>query len=491
VNRRFFSISIVFSLYFFIFVTLLSAQTSPDQALFQAIAEGTLDQVQAAISGGANINATNQLGWTVLHMAVRLQRGDVATLLVQNKANINARDTSGQTPLYLAVESGQRNAVEFLIQNGADVNITDNNGENALSIAQKIGLTTISNFLVQHNASMPTGVNTGTVVNRNGRGMPQGMNNLQGENGMNPDFANPDRPVNIDMPAIRPSTFTNDLNLDPNEVKDRLQKYEGLEKAVGEVADDSRLEMNQWRKTEDDNRTALNLAVRRQYEAEIDFIKKIADEEKAQKTSESAEQIQKTRRERFLKINREVRDQIDQQERQTSRTTTSTNSRRGGSRTTTTPRTTRSSNRRSTNTTVETQPNAQAQENKYDTETQNEVDTWLNANVENLSGRISLMNTINSMVISDITSIKQVATEEKAEKTLAAIDGLLVARQQRFDELQKELEKDLQDQQDSTMQPIPGIQEGMLNTGDPMNMAETPFQNMPAGRGTTGGRRGR
>ena len=290
------------------------------------------------------------------------------------------------------------------------------------------------------------------------------------------DFTFPDQPVNIDMPAVE--DFSNkaiNLNLDPNEVKARLQKYEGLEKEVADVADNSRIGMRQWDRIDQDNRALLLSAVRRQYQAELEFIKKTADGEKAKKTSETADSLLTTRRERLTKINREVSDQISLLERQ-NRGTTAT-SRRGG-RTTTTARATTRSARRGTTTTPEMQPNinmpntaVQPQESKYDTETQGEVDIWLNATVQNnISGRIEFMNTMNNMVISEISSLKPIATEENAEKTVAAIDGILIARQQRFSDKQTELQKFLQQQQGT--QPIYEIAPVMPNT-------DSTGQNMP------------
>jgi hypothetical protein len=128
-----------------------------------------------------------------------------------------------------------------------------------------------------------------------------------------------------------------------------------------------------------------------------------------------------------------------------------TTSRRGG-RTTTGRTTTRGRRGAVTDTQLNTNmanTPAQPQESKYDPETQSELDIWLNASVENINGRIEFMNTMNDMVFAEISSLKPIATQENAQKTIAAIDGLLVARQQRFGELQTELER-LQQQQQGT-----------------------------------------
>lgn len=449
--------------------TCLAAQIQPANPILQAIADGNIEQVRTAISNGFDVNASiNDLGWTALHAAVMFGKDNIGLLLIENHADIDAQDHSGQTPLCLAVQSGRSYAVDYLINNGANKDIMNNDGENALSIAQRIGLTTISNSLIQAGATPPQPGNASAGMPGNRRGSRRGGNNFQGNNmtgrrGMmqEPDVPAepiyPDQPVNTDFANTQVTEQEPvDVSLDPNEVKARMQKYPGLEKEVADVADNSRLGMRQWQRTQEDNRPRLVSAIRMQYQAELEFIKKTADAEGAKKTSEAADNLLMTRRERLAKIMREVNDQIDLQERQNRGTTTT--SRRGG-RTTTGRTTTRS--RRGTTTTIptETQTNintdtAAQQESKYDPETQSELDIWLNAGVENIRGRIDFMNTMNDMVTSEISSLKPIAEQEKAEKTIAAIDGLLVARQQRFSDMQAELEN-LQEEETSydTMTP--------------------------------------
>ena len=169
-NKRFFSLLIVFSITLVITLSSLSAQNQTNTMLLEAIANGNLQQVQTSISGGTNINAPlNQLGWTALHAAVEFRQRDILNWLLQNQADVNVKD--GQTPLYLAVQTGQSDTVNTLIDNHADVNITTNNGENALSLSQKIGLTSISSTLSQNGALSPNTENAGFPGSR--RGMPQ------------------------------------------------------------------------------------------------------------------------------------------------------------------------------------------------------------------------------------------------------------------------------------------------------------------------------
>ncbi len=491
-NRRFISKTIIFVLLCSISFSYLSAQNPAPPSLLEIIANGNIQQVQAAISSGININAPlNELGWTALHASVVFRQVEIVKLLLQSHADINVRDTLDETPLYLAVETGQLDIVNFFISNGADVNIVNKNGDNALSLSQKIGLNAISSTLLSNNAVSPTAVPTNTTRgNRRGVG-PRGLipNQIIPNVETNTDITNPEPAPNFNIP-VNPNVTVSEINLDPNEVKARLQKYDGLEKEVEDVAGNSRLGMRQWLRSEENNKDRLLSAVRRQYEDEIEFIKKTAEQEKAQNTIKAASELFSTEKTKFATITKEVRDQMAQQDRQNRGTTTST-SRSSRGRNTTTMTTTRSttrSSRRSTNTVTDTQPvtTEATTEKKYEPETQSVVDTWLDADVETITGRIDLMNTVNNRIYSQLDSIKNIANGEKAEKTVAVIDGLLIARQKRYNDAQQELEKLSQKQGVQTTTEIPETTNTLRGRGQ---MMEPGNQNTTTGR--AGSRRGR
>jgi hypothetical protein len=458
------NISLLFSLICIFSLNVINAQEASGPSLVQAIAESPIDQIKSMISGGANVNEKNSLGWTPLHAAVRFANIEAVKLLLESNADINAKDNSGQTPLYAAVETGQKELVDLLISKKADVNITNSNNENALSLARMVGLKTIEDVLVKNNAVLPVPIIQNQAAPNqeapgNRMGMPgQGMrgNRMGGprgngmNNAMNPENVNPQGDNNTEMPEILQNmNDSNSIALDPNEVKERIQKYPDFEKAVADIVSGNRNVERQWTRIDEDNRTLLVSATRRQFESEMEFVKKVAIEEKALKTSEAVTKLIESRKDKFASITREVRDELNQQEKQSSTRTTTTSSRRSTNRTTTT--TTTRSNRRGGNTANETQSNADArgastkeQARKYAPEVQSEIDNWLNADVLNISGRMEIMSTVNDSMTTEINSVKTIATGEKAEKTIAAIDVLLVERQKCYDNSRKALEKEMQ-----------------------------------------------
>jgi hypothetical protein len=68
-------------------------------------------------------------------------------------------------------------------------------------------------------------------------------------------------------------------------------------------------------------------------------------------------------------------------------------------------------------------------EEQIDEGTQQEIDMWLDSDIEN---KESLADSAYRMILNEYRTIREVAVGEDAKKTTAAIDGILLARQQRL-----------------------------------------------------------
>lgn len=87
------------------------------------------------ILGGADINAVNKNGESVLHQAILDKDiGLIDFLLDKWGININLKTFYGDTPLHLAFRVDSPNIIKKLIELGADINIRDKNGLKLLDL---------------------------------------------------------------------------------------------------------------------------------------------------------------------------------------------------------------------------------------------------------------------------------------------------------------------------------------------------------------------
>lgn len=115
--------------------------------------QSTLDRVKFLLASGADVDAKDKLDRTPLHMAVYHRRYNdevVRCLMRKSKAfqsGTNARDSLGQTPLHIAAENGNYTMVRLLTDNGAIINVRDNSGRTPLDLAESSNCFTTTKYL--------------------------------------------------------------------------------------------------------------------------------------------------------------------------------------------------------------------------------------------------------------------------------------------------------------------------------------------------------
>lgn len=428
-----------------------AGQETTSRSLHQAVVNGDIDQVNLLISKGADVNVRNRMNWTPLHTAIQNRRQAIVELLVTKGADINAKDNRGQTPLHVAVNLGQKEVVELLIAKGADVNVMGSRGDNALSLAKKRQNTEIIDLLLKHGAKEPSSEDL------------MGDRYYEGENPYQ-DYGGQQiqRGTRAIRPVVQSPAQINILDIlaDPNEIRGRIKTFEGLEKALKDVADKSQSEMRYWQQKRHDNRTLLLRSVEKQFEDELGFIRKAAAEEEAKKTTETINSVLSTRQERFQTVRKELLTQKRElRQMQPSR------GRRGRTRTSGRSTRGRSSQRRqpygedmtdSPYGRGEVMPGTNRYQSprgpteQIDRETENEIRQWLQADIEN---KTDLAKAVHEQLRVEISYVRSVAVEEEAKKTTAAIDGVLLYRQTRFEEFFKKMEEEQQALRQQTQDP--------------------------------------
>jgi ankyrin repeat protein len=103
-----------------------------------AACDGNIRKAENLLTLGANVNATDGLGYSALIDAEACKRHDDPTrvqlveLLIAKGAAVNLQSGDGSTALMYAARNGDTQAVNALLRNGASINIADKEGETAL-----------------------------------------------------------------------------------------------------------------------------------------------------------------------------------------------------------------------------------------------------------------------------------------------------------------------------------------------------------------------
>jgi ankyrin repeat protein len=133
--------------------------------LMNAAHAGNVEMVKALIAAGADVNATDELGWNAVHKAVYnsdLDKGfpEVVVALAQAGSDVNAKIGYGIRPLMLAAGYGEASVCQALIDNGADVLARNDGGLTALMMVKDKFYVDVINLL--HAAERDAGVGEGS-----------------------------------------------------------------------------------------------------------------------------------------------------------------------------------------------------------------------------------------------------------------------------------------------------------------------------------------
>ena len=88
-------------------------------------------QVDELIANGADVNAFDEYGYTVLMWAVQHDRTEMVQMLINAGAAVNMQDNTGKTALMLTSYNENRHIIKKLIFANADIDMTDNIGRKA------------------------------------------------------------------------------------------------------------------------------------------------------------------------------------------------------------------------------------------------------------------------------------------------------------------------------------------------------------------------
>lgn len=96
-----------------------------DRRLLSAASKGSIEDMEAALEAGADINATDESGNTPLHEVSDEHKIEPVRFLLGKGAEVNAKNFCGATPLLLAAKESDVESVRILLAAGASLNVTE------------------------------------------------------------------------------------------------------------------------------------------------------------------------------------------------------------------------------------------------------------------------------------------------------------------------------------------------------------------------------
>ncbi|MCK3683104.1 ankyrin repeat domain-containing protein [Maribellus sp. YY47] len=107
------------------------------------------EKVKALLAAGFNFKTKQPDNSTIWHLAIAKNNLELLKKVLDFGADINAKDKQGNTVLhYTAMKSSNAEALKFLIANGADIKSTTEFGETAYDLAQE------NELLIQNNVNL-------------------------------------------------------------------------------------------------------------------------------------------------------------------------------------------------------------------------------------------------------------------------------------------------------------------------------------------------
>ncbi|MCG3178725.1 MAG: hypothetical protein BIFFINMI_01054 [Phycisphaerae bacterium] len=119
-----------------------------------AAMNGAADAIELLAERGADLNRGDaQTGWTPLHWAASRRDVAMVKLLLSKGAKPDATDARGRAPLHAAVDAGDPESAAALLEAGAEVSRPDSYGATPLHAAVRAGSAEMVDWLLARGAT--------------------------------------------------------------------------------------------------------------------------------------------------------------------------------------------------------------------------------------------------------------------------------------------------------------------------------------------------
>jgi hypothetical protein len=372
-----------------------------------------------------------------IHQAAQAGDANSVKQFLDAGTNPDMQDANQCTPLFYAVRSGSLAVVQLLLQRGANPDQTSG-GETLRALAQA------NAQRYAQVAAVMNGRGADVRAEPSGRGRRGGM---------------PAIPSASPYPSLEPEatplqggvTDANDAVIqailaDPNRVLAKLASFADVNEDVRKVDDRARPEERAWVVRTTDNRATLVRTVEHQFNDEMAVVKKVAEGEKAEKTAAEANELIAKRQKRYAAIYEEMRAQ-----RQTAAAQNPGMTRGRGRGAAAGGMTMRG--RGTAMMGNEAMPAAEpgrgvgqrrgqeADVGATDPGYEAQLQAWTSSTQEN---KRDLLAAVHDLDLRELELLDEAARGEKAEKTSAAIEALMVLHQERVARIGVAMDKEEQ-----------------------------------------------
>ena len=148
----------------------------------QGMREGLRDLMRVLLDHGANRNARDNRGNTVLHLAASEGHLDAARMILELGVDVDPKNNEGLTPFLRAsqgMREGHRVIMQLLLRHDADYTVRDNRGNTALHLAASEGRLDVASMLLELGVDVDPKNNEGfTPLRQVSQGMLEGHRDI-------------------------------------------------------------------------------------------------------------------------------------------------------------------------------------------------------------------------------------------------------------------------------------------------------------------------
>lgn len=116
----------------------------------------------------ALLRISGPTGWSLLHVACKINLPDVVNILIRHEAELDARCHKQSTPIHIALDSGALECARLLIDNGCNVNVSDQWEVTPLLLAARldspIGTDLLTDLLLRRASILSTDISKQSVL---------------------------------------------------------------------------------------------------------------------------------------------------------------------------------------------------------------------------------------------------------------------------------------------------------------------------------------